>query len=113
MKRATPPSAVGLSPSVVHQLREAIGDKFVLTDPDELLVYEADALTIHKHIPVAVVIPGTAEEVAACVRILAAEKIPFTPRGAGTGLSGGALSLHGAVIFELATGRLPFGGRRL
>jgi glycolate oxidase subunit GlcD len=87
---------------VIDKLKAAIGDRFVLTHPDELLVYEADALTIHKHIPVAVVIPGTAEEVAACVKILAAEQIPFTPRGAGTGLSGGALSLHGAVIFELA-----------
>jgi len=79
-----------------------MGDKFVLTDRDELLVYEADALTIHKHIPSAVVIPGTAEQVAAAVKILAAERIPFTPRGAGTGLSGGALGLNSAVIFELA-----------
>jgi len=76
---------------VVEKLKAAIGDKHVLTDPDELLVYEADALTIHKHLPSAVVIPGTAEQVAAAVKILAAERIPFTPRGAGTGLSGGAL----------------------
>src|SRR5712692_222476 len=70
---------------VVEKLKAAMGDKFVLTDRDELLVYEADALTIHKHIPSAVVIPGTAEQVAAAVKILAAERIPFTPRGAGTG----------------------------
>jgi glycolate oxidase subunit GlcD len=87
---------------VVEKLKAALGDKFVLTDPDELLVYEADALTIHKHLPSAVVIPGTAEEVAAAVKILAAEGIPFTPRGAGTGLSGGALGLNSSVIFELA-----------
>jgi glycolate oxidase subunit GlcD len=87
---------------VIEKLKSALGDKCVLTDRDELLVYEADALTIHKHVPSAVVIPGTAEEVAAAVKILAAERIPFTPRGAGTGLSGGALSLRGAVIFELA-----------
>ena len=64
--------------------------------------YEADALTLHKHLPSAVVIPGNAEEVAAAVKILADARIPFTPRGAGTGLSGGALSLSGSVIFELA-----------
>ena len=87
---------------VVARLKAAVGAKFVLTDPDELLVYEADALTIHKHLPSAVVIPGTGEEVAEAVKILAAERIPFTPRGAGTGLSGGALSLQGSVIFELA-----------
>lgn len=91
-----------LPAGIVEELRAAVGERFVLVEHDELLVYEADALTIHKHIPTAVVIPGSAEEVAACVRILAAERIPFTPRGAGTGLSGGALSLQGAVIFELA-----------
>ena len=87
---------------VVQRLKEAIGDKNVLTERDELLVYEADALTLHKHLPSAVVIPGSAEEVAAAVKILADAHIPFTPRGAGTGLSGGALALQGAVIFELA-----------
>src|SRR5438128_3210676 len=91
-----------LPAKVINQLERVVGKSFVLTDPDELLVYEDDALTIHKFIPSAVVIPGTAEEVAASVKILAAEGIPFAPRGAGTGLSGGALSLQGAVIFELA-----------
>jgi glycolate oxidase subunit GlcD len=95
------PPAV-LPRAVAEKLRAAIGDKHVLTDPDELFVYEADALTLHKYLPSAVVIPGTAEEVSAAVKILADARIPFTPRGAGTGLSGGALALHGAVIFELA-----------
>src|SRR5882762_9307189 len=88
--------------AVAEKLRAVIGDKHVLTDRDELFVYEADALTIHNYLPSAVIIPGTAEEVAAAVRILAAAEIPFTPRGAGTGLSGGSLSLSGSVIFELA-----------
>ena len=74
----------------------------MLTERDELLVYEVDALTIHKHLPSAVVIPGSAEQVAAAVKVLAEAEIPFTPRGAGTGLSGGSLSLQGAVILELA-----------
>jgi glycolate oxidase subunit GlcD len=87
---------------VIKRLQRVLGKNFVKTDRDELLVYEADALTIHKLPPSAVIIPGSAEEVAAAVRILAAEGIPFAPRGAGTGLSGGALSLQGAVIFELA-----------
>src|SRR5262249_20633562 len=91
-----------LPEDVIRKLKEAVGAANVLTERDELLVYEADALTIHKFLPVAVVIPGSAEEVAAAVKILNAADTPFTPRGAGTGLSGGALSLHGAVIFELA-----------
>ena len=73
---------------VVESLNAAIGVKHVLTDPDELFAYEADALTLHKHAPSAVVIPGTAEEVAAVVKILADAQIPFAPRGAGTGTDG-------------------------
>jgi len=102
MQSAEQTQPTSLPAAVVEKLKAAIGDKHVLTHPDELLVYEADALTIHKHIPSAVVIPGTAEEVAAVVKILADARIPFAPRGAGTGLSGGALSLHGAVTLELA-----------
>lgn len=91
-----------LPKSVIKELKAALGERNVLTERDELFVYEADALTLHKFLPSAVVIPGSAEEVAAAVAILARERLPFTPRGAGTGLSGGALSLGGAVIFELA-----------
>ena len=87
---------------VTARLKAAIGERFVLTDRDELLVYESDALTIHKFLPTAVVIPGSAEEVSAAVKILADAEIPFAPRGAGTGLSGGALGLNGAVVFEMA-----------
>jgi len=93
---------VPLPAAIVAKLKEVVGDSNVLTEHDELLVYEVDALTIHKHLPSAVVIPGSAEQVAAAVTILAEAEIPFTPRGAGTGLSGGSISLQGAVIFELA-----------
>ena len=93
MKAQPTNQVLTLEPAVIEELRAVIGKANVLTDPDELLVYEADALTIHKHIPSAVVIPGTAEEVAAVVKILASKRIPFAPRGAGTGLSGGALSV--------------------
>src|SRR5215472_1131734 len=87
---------------VIQKLKSVLGDKHVLTEPGELLVYESDALTIHKTLPPAVIIPGSAEEVAAAVRILAEDNIPFAPRGAGTGLSGGSISRSGAVVFELA-----------
>ena len=70
MQSAEQTQPTSLPAAVVEKLKAAIGDKHVLTDPDELLVYEADALTIHKHIPSAVVIPGTAEEVAAVVKII-------------------------------------------
>jgi glycolate oxidase subunit GlcD len=92
----------GLPKPVAERLKAALGEKNVLTHRDELFVYESDALTLHKQLPSAVIIPGSAEEVQAAVKILAAAQIPFAPRGAGTGLSGGAVSLAGAVIIELA-----------
>ena len=91
-----------LDPSVVEKLRRVVGEACVLTDQDELMVYESDGLTIHKCPPTAVVIPGSADEVAAAVKVLADASVPFAPRGAGTGLSGGALSRSGSVIFEMA-----------
>lgn len=87
---------------MVSKLRAALGHRNVLTDRDELLVYESDGLTLHKYLPAAVVIPASSEEVAATVRILANERIPYVPRGAGTGLSGGALSVGNGVVIELA-----------
>ncbi len=91
-----------LTDEVIRSLKATLGDRNVLTTRDELVVYESDALTLHKNIPSAVVIPSNAEEVAAAVRILAQAGIPFLPRGAGTGISGGAVSLGGAVIIEMA-----------
>ena len=99
-KAATPQNT--LPRQVGQRLGAIVGPHGVLTEPDELLVYEADALTLHKHRPAAVVIPRSAEEVVAVVKVLAGAGIPFTPRGAGTGLSGGSLSLQGSVILELA-----------
>ena len=87
---------------VTGRLTDLLGARFVLTGRDELLVYESDALTLHKCLPPAVILPGNAGEVAGAIKILAEERIPFAPRGAGTGLSGGSLSQGGAVIIEMA-----------
>jgi len=87
---------------VVSKLRAALGQKNVLTERDELLVYESDALTLHKYLPAAVVIPASSEQVSEAVKILAEARVPFAPRGAGTGLSGGALSVGNGGVIELA-----------
>lgn len=65
------------------------------------MAYECDGYTVHKHPPRAVVFPSCTEEVAAVVKCLYEKKIPFIPRGAGTGLSGGAIPLGGEVIISL------------
>ena len=79
-----------------------VGDAAVLSEPDELLVYECDGLPQHKYRPRAVVFPASTEQTSAVMRVLAAAGVPFTPRGAGTGLSGGALALNQGVVIELA-----------
>jgi glycolate oxidase subunit GlcD len=88
--------------NLINNLGAIVGSENVLSKPDELLVYECDGLPQHKHLPRAVVFPSSTEETAAIMRELARANVPFTPRGAGTGLSGGALALNSGVVIELA-----------
>jgi glycolate oxidase subunit GlcD len=73
----------------------------VITDRSELAVYECDALPVHRHAPDAVVLCFSRDEVIECVRWCAEHGIPFVPRGAGTGLSGGATPIHGGLVLDL------------
>lgn len=86
----------------IAALKEIVGEEDVIAEPERLLVYECDGLSIHKHPPRAVVFPESTEEVVRVVRLLRHYRIPFLARGAGTGLSGGAVALQGGVILELA-----------
>lgn len=90
------------SPRLVDALRAAVGADAVLCRPEELFVYECDALTHHTGTPRAVVLPRTTDQVIACVAACAREGVAFVPRGAGTGLSGGAVAFEGAVVIECA-----------
>ncbi|MHC4823434.1 MAG: FAD-binding oxidoreductase [Planctomycetota bacterium] len=82
-------------------LRAIVGDAHLLEDAASLLAYESDALTLFRCSPAAVVLPKTAEEVQQVMRVLHRERIPCAARGAGTGLSGGALVPEGGVILCL------------
>jgi glycolate oxidase subunit GlcD len=88
--------------NLIENLSAIVGREYVLSKPDELLVYECDGLPQHKHRPRAVVFPSSTEETSAIMRELARANVPFTPRGAGTGLSGGALALNSGVVIEMA-----------
>ena len=88
--------------SLIQNLQSIVGKDSVLSEPDELLVYECDGLPHHKHRPRAVVFPSSTEDTAAVMRELARQQVAFTPRGAGTGLSGGALALNQGVVVEMA-----------
>ena len=88
--------------NLTENLRAIVGRDAVLSEPGELIVYECDGLPQHKYPPRAVVFPSSTEQTAAVMRVLADARVAFTPRGAGTGLSGGALALDGGVVIELA-----------
>ena len=75
-----------------------MGESGLITDPAHLIVYESDGLTAYRHTPRAVVLPRTREETARIVGAIARARIPFVPRGAGTGLSGGALAVGDAIV---------------
>jgi glycolate oxidase subunit GlcD len=87
---------------LIKNLRAVLGRENVLSQPEELLVYECDGLPQHKHPPRAVVFPTSTEETSEVLKLLAREKVSFAPRGAGTGLSGGALAIDSGVVIELA-----------
>lgn len=87
-----------LPPALLRDLAAAVGPDWVISDPDRLLVYESDAQTAHNWAPQAVVLPAETEEVARVVRILHSYRVPVVPRGAGTGLSGGAVPVGGGVV---------------
>ena len=84
------------------RLAAALGAPHVLSDPAELAVYECDGLTHGRTAPALVVLPGSTAEVAAAVRLAREAGVPVVPRGAGTGLSGGARPVPGCMVMSLA-----------
>jgi glycolate oxidase len=87
---------------VATRMAEVVGAANVVTDPAELLVYEADGLTHGRTRPALVVLPGSTEEVVGVVAVAREAKVPLVPRGAGTGLSGGARPVEGGAVVYLA-----------
>jgi glycolate oxidase len=87
--------------ALIRELAAIVGTGSVLYREEDLISYECDGYVIHKQPPRAVVFPATTEEVSQVVKLLHRRKIPFIPRGAGTGLSGGAAPLGGEVIISL------------
>ena len=86
--------------ALIETLRARLGAQAVLTRPEDLLVYEADALTLSARAPDAVVLPRDTADVVAVVKACRDAGVPFVPRGAGTGLSGGAVAACGGVVIE-------------
>jgi glycolate oxidase len=89
------------SSSFLDELRRACGDEHVLVDHDQLRTYESDGLLQYKALPRAVVRPASTAEVAAVVAACHAAGVPWVARGAGSGLSGGALPVAEGVLIAL------------
>ena len=85
---------------LISALVRVVGKERCLSRREELFAYECDALTSHRANPSAVVFPNTREEVQGVVRACRKLGVPFVPRGAGTGLSGGALAEGDGVVIE-------------
>src|SRR2546427_8485276 len=83
------------------ELESIVGRGAVLSDPDELMVYESDGLTLFRALADFNVFPTSTQHVSAIVKLANRENIPFVARGAGTGLSGGCLPAEGGIVISL------------
>jgi glycolate oxidase len=86
---------------VAGQLRRLLPAGAVIEEPEQLRTYECDGLTGHRMVPSLVVLPESTEQVQAVVRACHGAGVPFVARGAGTGLSGGALPVADGVVIAL------------
>jgi glycolate oxidase len=93
---------VSLPEPFVSALEAVLPPDAIVREPEQLRTYECDGLTGHRMVPSLVVLPDSTEEVQAVVRQCAEHAVPFVARGAGTGLSGGALPVADGIVISLA-----------
>src|SRR6266498_4354845 len=94
-------SKTALTSRHIGEFRNILGEKYVLIDEESLHNYSHDETEDLHFLPDVVLKPRTAEEISAILKICNQDKIPVTPRGAGTGLSGGALPHLGGVLLSM------------
>jgi glycolate oxidase len=83
---------------LADRVREIVGAAHCIVEPSQLRTYECDALTSMRFAPGLVALPGSTEEVMLLMKLASAHGVPVVPRGAGTGLSGGALPVEGCIV---------------
>ena len=91
---------MALDMSIVDELRRIVGRDHVVANADDLRIFERDA-SIEGAMPDAVVLPSTTQQVAAVMKVAAKHAVPIVPRGAGTGLSGGAVTIRGGIALQM------------
>jgi glycolate oxidase len=87
---------------VRREIAGLVEEAGLISEPAQLRTYECDGLTGYRVVPALVVLPASTAETAAVVRVCAREGIPFVARGAGTGLSGGALPVADGIVIGLS-----------
>lgn len=90
--------------AVAAALRAQLPERCVLSDPEDTRPYECDGLAAYRQAPMIVTLPDSEAQVLAILNVCRAMNVPIVPRGAGTGLSGGAMPIHDGVV--LSTARL-------
>jgi glycolate oxidase len=96
------PSLVAARADLIRELRAFLPEDSVLEQEEELRPYECDGLSAYRQLPLLVLLPRTLEEVQRVMRLCYARDVPIVARGAGTGLSGGALPHPEGVLLSLA-----------
>jgi len=99
---AAPPAAPRDISALVAELRGIVGDEWVYTAEHQLRTYESDGLLQYQATPACAVLPNSTEEVVAIVKACAREEVAWVARGAGSGLSGGALPVKDGVLLVLS-----------
>src|SRR3954462_6119396 len=89
-------------PAFVAALERSLRPEQLIREPEQLRTYECDGLTGHRVVPGLVVLAESTADVQAAVRACAAHGVAFVARGAGTGLSGGALPVADGIVISLA-----------
>src|SRR5258705_2655785 len=92
---------MALTADHLDELRALLGDEGVLASEAARFTYEADAVALEHHMPDVVTLPRSTDQVAALMRWAHARGLAVTPRGAGTGLAGGASPARGGIVLSV------------
>lgn len=102
MNAITEPLLKSKQDFLVGLLKPILASDSLLWEPEDTIPYECDGLAAYRQMPLAVALPTTEQQVIAILKICHAHQIPIVPRGAGTGLSGGAMPIAEGLVLSLA-----------
>ncbi|MFZ6002190.1 MAG: FAD-binding oxidoreductase [Bacteroidota bacterium] len=95
------PASITIAETIIRQFQEIVGEGHVLVNEEQKQEYGHDKTEDYFFMPAVVLKPGTPEEISRILKICNEHRIPVTPRGAGTGLSGGAIPTHKGMVLSM------------